>query len=116
MPDSRVNAGQWKPGQSGNPGGKTSGEQRRINRARKAAQKLSLKAVSTLETLLADESGKVAATAALGILKVAGVLNEARAMDDAKIEAEVERRLRLILDAEEARQPPKLAAVGGNGR
>ena len=90
---------------SGNPGGLTADERDKIGRVRRYAQNRSFKSVKALERLLGDDNGKVVATAALGILKVAGLFN-----DDASIEAKVERRLKDMLEAAE-RRVPALAAV-----
>lgn len=108
MPEGRNAAGQWIPGVTGNPGGFRGDERAKIDRARRAAQNRTLKAVKTLDRLMDDENGKVAAAAALGMLKVAGVFG-----DEAAIERKVEERLKALLAEAQNAGPPRLAAVGG---
>lgn len=109
MPQGRNDQGKFVPGHSGNPGGMVSEERAKIGKIRRYAQRRSYAAVRKLETLMEDENGKVAATAALGILRVAGALGDAAT--DERIEREVERRLKLLI--EEAEKAPRaLAAVG----
>lgn len=107
MPAGRSAEGKFLPGTSGNPGGLSADEAEKIIRARRAAQNRTLKAVRTLDRLMDDENGKVAATAALGILKVAGVFG-----DEAAIERKVEERLKQLI-GEAQNQTPRLTSVGG---
>lgn len=99
--------GTWAQGSSGNPGGMTPEEYDKLTKVRRLAQNRSFAAVKSLERLMGDENGKVAVAAALGILKVAGVFG-----DEARIQREVETRLKQLLEEAQNSGPPRLTAVG----
>ena len=116
MPEGRNEQGRFVAGVSGNPRGMAAADSAKVYAARTKALAHCPRAIARLNKLMDDPNGKVAVMAAMALLRVGGVLSTEA--DVARIEREVEKRLRELIEAAEAERmpptpagPPMLEAV-----